>query len=358
MKWPKWLRRAGSWLRRNWCIVSVPVTAVLGILLSVCFWEELHGQGSVSETIRNLGLVIGGVIAIQLAIWRSKVAERQADTAQQGLLNERYQKGAEMLGSSVPAVRLGGIYALQGLTKEHREQYHVQIMRLLCAFVRHPTEDKNDTSKLEDPLAELQESRSWLHTPHSDPNRQDVHAVMKAIGARSEDDIELERKEDFRPDLTGVDLPTAFLPNANFSHINLSRATFSLSTKGQIKKPGGMERDVAHLEDVDLTSATLHKVNLINAELTNAILTGAELTGADLYIASLEGAELTGADLTGADLTGANLTGANLSHVQGLTQAQLDPACADSGKPPTLMGSLDAKTGDPLVWRDKPCEDA
>ena len=47
-----------------------------------------------------------------LAVWRSIVAERQADTAQQSLLNERYQKGAEMLGNEVLSVRMGGIYAL------------------------------------------------------------------------------------------------------------------------------------------------------------------------------------------------------------------------------------------------------
>ena len=40
------------------------------------------------------------------------------------------------------AVRLGGIYALQSLAEEHSEQYHAQIMRLFCAFVRHPTKDK------------------------------------------------------------------------------------------------------------------------------------------------------------------------------------------------------------------------
>ena len=86
------------------------------------------------------------MIGLPLAIWRSTVAERQSatsqlqsETAQRGLLNERYQKGAEMLGSAVLAVRLGGIYALDRLAREHPEAYHLQIMNLLCAFVRNPT---------------------------------------------------------------------------------------------------------------------------------------------------------------------------------------------------------------------------
>ena len=53
--------------------------------------------------------------SIPIAIWRSTVAEQQAITAQSGLFNERYQKGAEMLGSKVLSVRLGGIYALRTL---------------------------------------------------------------------------------------------------------------------------------------------------------------------------------------------------------------------------------------------------
>ena len=108
-------------------------------LLSWRFWEELgDDEESLSTTVRNLGLVIAGAIALPLAIWRSIVAQRQASTAQRDLLNQRYQQGAEMLGSEVLTVRLGGIYALQRLAEEHPKQYHIQIMRLLCAFMRHP----------------------------------------------------------------------------------------------------------------------------------------------------------------------------------------------------------------------------
>ena len=43
-----------------------------------------------------------------------------------------------MLGSKDLPVRLGGIYALADLSREHPEDYHTKIMSLLCAFVRHP----------------------------------------------------------------------------------------------------------------------------------------------------------------------------------------------------------------------------
>ena len=36
-------------------------------------------------------------------------------------------------------------YALQRLAEEHPERYHIQIMRLFCAFVRNPTGNKQNT---------------------------------------------------------------------------------------------------------------------------------------------------------------------------------------------------------------------
>ena len=46
-----------------------------------------------------------------------------------------------MLGNDVLSVRLGGIYALLRLAEDNPEQYHVQIMDLLCGSVRHPKVD-------------------------------------------------------------------------------------------------------------------------------------------------------------------------------------------------------------------------
>ena len=127
-----------------WFAVLVLIVLLAVIGLSVEHWEWLNGPNS--ATVRNIGLLAVGVIAILLAFWRSNVAERQAETAQAGLLNERYQKGAEMLGSGVLSVRLGGIYALKRLAEEHPKEFHIQIIELFCAFVRHPTEgDSHET---------------------------------------------------------------------------------------------------------------------------------------------------------------------------------------------------------------------
>ena len=152
-----------------WLVTPVLVLSV-EIVLAFVFWDWLNDNESASTTIRNIGLVIAGSVAFPLAIWRGIVADRQAsaaqqqsDSARQSLLNERYQQGAGMLGNEVLSVRLGGIYTLRHLADEHPEQYHVQAMRLLCAFASHPTKGEE------------------LTVP---PLRQDVDAVMSIIAAR------------------------------------------------------------------------------------------------------------------------------------------------------------------------------
>ena len=403
LSWKRRLRiihRAVKW-DGFWWVAGIAAELTTGIFLSWVYWEDLRGdQDSLSTTVRNLGLVIGGIIAITLAVWRSKVAERQAATAQQGLLNERYQKGAEMLGSNVLSVRLGGIYALERLAAEHPEQYHIQIMKLFCAFVRFPTKDQS----LESGQVEI-EPGTLLGI------RQDVEAVMDAIGSRAESQIALERKASFRLDLRGVDLPKAQflganLSNAMFHHSNLSGTNFAntdlsdafftfADLSGATLQSMNFTRtrlsfvnlSGAMLEDEDLSGVVFHDANLSRANLHRANLSGAtfqdaivvnawlecaDLSGAGFLSADLSGARFMKADLSGAHFLDANLSkadisGANLSGVEfssggpqtakGLTQAQLDEAQADPNNPPKLTGVLDAETGKPLVWRGKSLND-
>ena len=92
----------------RWWYVSIAVIVLTGVVVSYLFWESLHSeQDSLSATISNLSLVLGGTVAIVLAVWRSKVSERQTDvaqrqaeTVQRDMLNQQLLKGAEMLGSS------------------------------------------------------------------------------------------------------------------------------------------------------------------------------------------------------------------------------------------------------------------
>lgn len=100
----------------------------------------------------------------------------------------------------------------------------------------------------------------------------------------------------------------------------------------------GVQWEDACLDDIDLTAANFSSANLAGASLRNATL----------YRCNLTGANLTAADLTGASLEKTNLSGAVLLGTRGLTQDQLDSACAhDKRSPPRLPEGL--------VWRSGEC---
>ena len=242
-----------------------------------------------------------------LAVWRSRVAGRQAATAESGLLNDRFQKGAEMLGSKVLAVRIGGIYGLRLLAGENPHQYHVQVMRLFCSFVRGGT------------------AGGMLN--------EDAKAAMDAIGARRERHLRLERDAEYWLDLSRAGLEYANLLGANLSSLELSAVE-----GGARPKP---------------TCTDLSGANCLDANLGSANLKYADLS--HIY--------LVGTNLSGVDLTDANLSGARFSvdkgwkPAKGLTQSQLDDARADPNNPPKLEGVDDAETGKPLVWQGRPLRD-
>ena len=340
MNTPNWLRQhSGNFWTGVGVLALVFGIIMAGILLSWCFWEQLHGpEGAIAPTIRSVVLVIAAPVALTLAVWRSIVAslqsntgQRQAEIAERGFLNERYQKGAEMLGSEVLSVRMGGVYALQRLAEEHPVQYHIQIISLFCAFTRNPTKDRDFVPTI----------------------REDVRAVLKAILDRGKNEIEPENHDQVELDLTGSDLRSANLRDADLAGATLTSANLT-----------GAILVRANLAEADLRKADLSNVNFGDACLSNADLTGAKLADARLNQTKLLRAFLTEADLSnamvvrsnlsGADLADANLSGVHILQATGLSQKELDRARADTNNPPILVECIDSETGQALVWRDHP----
>ena len=283
-------RGVASALRKH-AEICVTLIALALLIAIVVIWVVSSADLS---AIRDYGLLIAAAVAFPLGFWRSRVAERQADaahrqveTAEHGLLNERYQQGAEMLGSDVLSVRLGGIYALQRLANDYPEHYHIETMRLFCAFVRNPTGDAGGLGVKDshgcDPMEEIEGPQL----------REDVQTIMNAIGSRSQMEVDIEKKNGYSLDLRG-------------------------------------------------------------ASLVGALLQHAKLSGADLNRANLRDAILTKADLSGTRF-GMFLPS---PPINGLTQNQLDKACADPNNPPKLNGVVDKMTNERLIWRGKPCDNA
>lgn len=252
--------------------------------------------------------MIGGVTAGILAVWRSKVTERQstaaelqAETARQNLLNDRYQRGADMLGSNVLAVRLGGIYALQGLAERDPERYHVLVMRQLCSFVRHPTEVEGQpiVTSTEFELGEVFgattiEDMAAAGTEEVYVVREDIQAAMDSISSCHDRSLRIEASQNYWLDLHGADLGGTDLTGKNLSRAQLDHET---QPSSNFQRAGYLWTD-------------MRRVKMDHAILAHT-------------------------DLTHVDLSGA----------LGLTQSSLDYACADPRMPPRLESAFDVETG-------------
>ena len=365
---PRRIHSSIGWF--GWFILlALAVAATTGVWSLVHFWDWLQtgdgGRETGSTTVRNIGLLVAGLIALPVALWRSIVAQRQAEaaqrqavTAQQDLLNERYQQGAEMLGSRVPAVRLGGIYALERLATENPAIYYIQITRLLSAFIRHPTQDEQSQSR--------QVSRG------KPIPREDVEAAARSLSECHIRQLSVLGYPKRRLNLTnstlaGANLRHIVLAQALLDDANLSSATMNFATLPEVQFLRTNLVD-ADLSNADLTGARFLAAKLSNARLSFAEAPNAEFTNTDLSSAWLAGTNLSGAKLYGSNFAGTILLGVNLSGADlsaggnspaiGLTQDQMDEARADRSNPPKLDGVVDANTGKPLVWRGRTPFDA
>lgn len=132
--------------------IAIVIYVFVAIDVSVSFWDFFVKN---SETIRNLALGWGALLAIGLALWRSMVAhmqaeaaQKQAEIAQGDLLADRYQRAVEMLGHDLDSLRIGGIHALVDLAREHPAEYQRRVVILLQVYYL--------AARPEEPLNEIQ----------------------------------------------------------------------------------------------------------------------------------------------------------------------------------------------------------
>ena len=271
--------------------------------------HTLHGKerADVQNTIRDTGLkVTAGLAAAFAAVltWgRLELSRLEHRNEVSGQITERYTRGVDQLGNGDPAVRLGGLYALERIALDSKRD-RPMVCRVICAYVRYRT----STEVPPPSTSETEISSAEWHG--ADANRD------PSVTNESSKDANLPPQErralavDVRTALSILARPEPFWETA----IDLSAARLSAA-----RLPGAV------LPGADLSGAVLPGADLSEADLTGARLSAADLTGADLFAAFLIGADLTDANLTDANLTGANLTGAHLSAAD-LTGARLSEA--------------------------------
>jgi uncharacterized protein YjbI with pentapeptide repeats len=318
--------RIGRWFtsaRRHARVGAVVIGAVVvaGVAWVVgpgaAWWldhvDNVHGLSgkdlaSALDTIRGRALAVGTGLLALVAVYYTA---RNADTARQGHVTDRYTKAIEQLGSDKLDIRLGGIYALERIARDSARD-HPAVMEVLSAFFREHSRDED------------------ARTDDGFPLRADLQAALRVIGRRNPlrdtDPINLVRADLRGVSERGIDLSNAILPGTDLTRASLPRANLSGANLNKAKLAGAQltvaQLTKARLAGADLSNTNLHYADLRGADLTQANLSGANLHGANLRDAVLSKADLTDADLVYADLRGAagmvNLTVADTRGARGL----------------------------------------
>jgi hypothetical protein len=328
----KGARGARRWLARRWRSLTAGVAGLVGFLATAYFVLKLapdwfaetenlgpKGRADARQGVRTASLaLLAGTIAVVGAVYTA----RSFALNRAGQLTDRFTKAIEQLGNKELDVRLGGIYALERIARDSKDD-HPQVVEVLTAYVREHAPMRRPAPSDAGPREseEVSAQSADLTSSEFAMTATDVQAVLTVLGRRK-----LAHEQDSPPplDLSWTYLARARLARANFSGARFSVADLSRAMIFDANFSGawfsraklldtilsGTNLSAAVMFQAKLANAHLRRANLSYARLVKADLRRANLTEANLREADLSEAELGGANFTRADLTGAKLDGA------------------------------------------------
>ena len=308
--------------KRLWVFVREHPLGVLGCILTLILlgwlgwhyfaWMKISHAlepkdqiSSQTEAVKTVAQVLGGLLllyGIYLTARRIRALERQVELSQEEQVTERFTRAIEQLGSDKMEVRLGGIYALERISKDSDKDYWT-IMEVLTAFIR-----ENASALLTPESEPIENKRSLVEGGSAEKKesipkpRADVQAAITVLGRRAR---RFGKEEKHPLNLQWVDLRGANMAEGCFDGADLSGAQLRHANLWGV-----------HLEHANLWGANLGRALLRDAHLIKAFLVIANLEKAILMRAHLNGAELSDAYLKRADFRRANLEGASLESAQ------------------------------------------
>lgn len=341
-------------------LIVLAVSAAIRLLL-------LGPGGATNSAVQPLAtsaVVIVAVLGTPFVLWRAVVAQRQVDIAEQGHITDRLTTAVQGLGAektqkvlladgssrevTLPnlEVRIGSIYALERIARDSPRD-HINIMEILCAYIRHNAPIVLGSGKQDDDSSREQR--------HYKP-RDDIQTIVEVLGRRTDQQrhieseyisgsnhdayklnlvscdlrgVDLSKKNFVGAIFSGSDLSGAFLINSNFNGARFAGCTLNLANLTHASFENGMLFKVVatgvKMSGCNLTNANMIKSRISQADLSRSILQGAKLhdaeftdvnlAGADASNASFKQSTLTNCDMRAVKAIDANFHGAVLSAV-------------------------------------------
>lgn len=383
-RWVRWTLAAGAGL----IVVTALTLLVFELLPDLFAPERSRGFGVAAEAraradVRTSALqLLGGlVIAIGAVLTARNVqlVQERNRIERESQITERFTRAIDQLGSEEIDIRLGGIYALERIARDSRDD-HWTIMEVLTAFVReHARASDEDQPDPRVPVPAVIDLRAPAPTDvgaaltvlarrdarcDRPGGRLDLRRVVApAVDMREAalpqglldhvqmrhsnlHGIQLPQGSLFRADLRGADLT-----DGDLRAVHMSRALLDGADLSRADLAGALIRFV-RMESADLTGATLREAQVFQAYAVRTDFTEADLRGALMRSATLRQADFTAARLDRADLRRADLAGADLSTAT-LTGTKLRGAAFDGetrwpeGFDPLAAGARDASAAAP-----------
>jgi len=207
---------------------------------------------------------------------------RQHELAEQSQRNERFAKSVELLGHSDGSVRLGALYALEGLARDNFDRQTVYDVISAYARSHVPTphtfevRDSVDVDATKSINEEIDDGE-FLALPAEDRRTDDYEAAITIC-------LRVPLAWALRLDLRDTLLVDRTIPNV--ARINLAGASFT-----------DCQFDAATVTDCSFLRATLTRCRFLNAQVVDCRFAGASLSSCLFDEVSFVGTSLDSATL-------------------------------------------------------------
>nr|WP_268821719.1 pentapeptide repeat-containing protein [Octadecabacter dasysiphoniae] len=317
---PRWL-----WLLLSAMIAALfipALAAAITLLTQIAFGDPAEVQ----QTSLGTGALIAAILGAPFIIWRTLVAQRQANTQEESLFNEKINAAATDLAArrqvnrgvneGTPdetilsewqddlVTRATAIDRLEGLANHYPESTQ-RIARQLAIYIRELSREYR-LNQVRNQIAKNGSNAVINSLAYERPDMEKAAQTLGRLQGITDNrlvssDIDLRDAELNSFSLSGLTLESAILQRANLNGTNLSSANLRR-----------INLSYSNLTGAVLFGATFNKANLFRAILSASNLSGADLSEANLSETNLNSANLFGADLRRANLSRAGLVGANL----------------------------------------------
>jgi len=271
-------------------------------------YEWWAGQSEPHESLRNLALIIAGIIGLGLAAWRIRVANKQAEIAEQGHVTDRFSKAVELIGNKEASVRIGGLYALKHIAYVSTSNERDVVLDVIRNFICKPPYNKSQDEYSE----KFKENYSTEWAQYED------ECIKWKNGSREKKPTRNQTtKTIVCPDIIlAFEILHSLISNSktknNINYVgtwfSIRKANLSFLALENVCMQG------MHFSHSNFNGANIGNGDLRNSVFVNSCFIGASLKSAKLSNANFEGADLMYGKLGGIELEGTRFNSCNLSY--------------------------------------------